>query len=110
MVLAACAVSVAAVDWFAAQNVSLRPVVAWLLVTFVVVHRIACVDFNVAQLKTRIFVAVGGVIAAFLLIGAGVTRAAPITQMGGLVLCAGSLVDLGMAYYNQRQRNLYRKR
>jgi hypothetical protein len=108
-VLAACAVIVAAVDWFAAENVSLRPAVAWLVVTFVVVHRIACVDFNVAQLKTRIFVPVGGGIAAFLLIGAGITRAAPITQMGGLVLCAGSLVDLGMAYYNQRQRDLYRK-
>ena len=108
-VLAVCAVIVAAVDWFAAENVSLRPAVACLVVTFVVVHRIACVDFNVAQLKTRIFVPVGGVIAAFLLIGAGVTRAAPITQMGGLVLCAGSLVDLGMAYYNRRQKDLYRK-
>jgi len=108
-VLAVCAVIVAAVDWFAAENVSFRPAVAWLVVTFVVIHRIACVDFNVAQLKTRIFVPVGGVIAAFLLIGAGITRAAPITQMGGLVLCAGSLVDLGMAYYNQRQRDLYRK-
>jgi hypothetical protein len=110
MVLAACAVIIAAVDWFAAENVSLRPVVAWSVVTFVVVHRIACVDFNVAQSKTRIFVPVGGVIAAFLLIGAGITRAAPITQMGGIVLCAGSLVNLGMAYYNQRQRDLYRKR
>jgi hypothetical protein len=108
-VLAACAVIVAAVDWFAAENVSWRPAVAWLVVTFVVVHRIACVDYNLAQLKTRIFVPVGGVIAAFLLIGAGVTRAAPIMQMGGLVLCAGSLVDLGMAYYNQRQKDLYRK-
>jgi hypothetical protein len=109
-VLAVCAVAVAAVDWFAAENVSLRPVVAWLVVTYVVVHRIACVNFSAAQLKTRVFVALGGAITGCLLIGPGLIKAAaPITQMGGLVLCAGALVDLGMAYHNQRQRYLYRK-
>jgi hypothetical protein len=42
--------------------------------------------------------------------GAGLTKVvAPITQSGGLVLCAGALVDFGMAYCNQWLPGRYRK-
>jgi hypothetical protein len=104
--LAVCAIGVAALAWLAGAVVSLRPVIAWVVVTFVVLHRFVCTNFSLLQFKIRIFAILGFALAAFLLAGTDVLEVtAPFLQLGGLVLMAGALVNLSIAFYNQSRRN-----
>jgi hypothetical protein len=105
--LAACAVGVAMIVWFAGMNPVWRPLAAWLVVSFIVVHRFACVDFSTPQIKARFIVPLAGLTAAIVLQEKQVIDAAsPVLQLGGLALLGAALVNLSMAFYNQRRRGL----
>jgi hypothetical protein len=78
---------------------------AWLVVTFVVVHRIACIKFDVEQLRLRAVVLTCATIGSIILTATEVIpMAAPITQLGGVVLFGVAVMNLMMALHNQRQR------
>jgi hypothetical protein len=103
LALAICAVILAPVVWVAATYVSWRPFVAWLVVTFVVIHRFACVNFSGIQVRVRLFLMV--VISGLLLIiSVYVSPSVPVLQLGGVLLLAVALVNLYMARQNQKSR------
>ena len=91
--------------WFGAAHLALRPLMVWLVVTFVVVHRIACVNFDVEQLRLRAVVLVVAAIAGILLASKDIIpMTAPTIQLGSAVLFAGAVVNLLMAIRNQGER------
>jgi hypothetical protein len=103
--LAPCAALVGVAVWLGAVNVWLRPFLASLVVTFVVVHRIACVNFEAGQMKARAILLVGSAFVGSALIGGDAfSMAAPVLQLGAVVLLCLAVVNLGMALHNQRTR------
>jgi hypothetical protein len=100
-----CAVVVAAVVWLAAVNVSLRPLLGWLVVTYTVVHRIACVNFDAGQLRLRaILLIVFAVVGSVLIGGDSIPMASPVLQLGSAVLLGVAVLNLCMALHNQGER------
>jgi hypothetical protein len=103
--LAAAAVAVAAVVWFGAANVTLRPLLAWLVVTFTVVHRIASVNFTAAQLKFRaILLVITAIMCSAVAEQPEAYLPAPVMQLGSTALMGIAVLSLCMALYNQRKR------
>jgi hypothetical protein len=99
------ALALAPAVWFGAAHLALRPLMAWLVVTFVVVHRIACVNFDVEQLRLRAVVLVIAAIAGLILASKDVIpMAAPMIQLGSVVLFGGAVLNLAMAIHNQGER------
>jgi hypothetical protein len=103
--LVPCAALVGVAVWLGSVNVWLRPFLAWLVVTFVVMHRIACVNFSAGQLRTRAVLLVSsGVVGSALIGGDAFSMAAPVLQLGTVMLLCVAVLNLGMALHNQRAR------
>jgi hypothetical protein len=102
--LVACAPVLAVLTALDAGGVAFRPVRAWLITTFIVLHRIPCLHFGREQLKARAKILLVCVAVALLLVAiVRIDLAAPIMQVGGLVLLTAALGNLGMALHNQKQ-------
>jgi hypothetical protein len=89
--------------WFAAYDVSMRPLLAVLVVIFVVLHRTACVGFSDVQFKARVAATFAGAMAVMFIVvlAEDLQLPAPFLQLGGFMLLAVGLMGLGMAFYNQ---------
>lgn len=95
------ALVVGAAVWWLAETVSLRPFAAWLLVTFIVIHRGAAMSLSTSQMWVRNVLVVGTTLAGAVLIGGSMmVVAAPVIQFAGAVLVGGALMNLAMALYN----------
>jgi hypothetical protein len=103
--LAAAAVAVAAIVWFGAAHPALRPLLVVLVVTFIVVHRIACVNFNATQLRVRaVLLVVAAMVCTAVAHKSDGDLSAPVIQLGAAALLGVAVASLGMALYNQRER------
>lgn len=102
--LAACALGLAPVVWFAGASATWRPLAAWLVVTFVVVHRVACGSFRDKQIKFRMVVLIVGIAMANGMANAGPETAPLVVQVGGLVLLSAALFNLAVALFDKAGR------
>ena len=103
--LAASTLGLGPVVWLAGASATWRPFAAWLVVTFVVVHRVACGSLRDKQIKFRTVVLLMGIAMA-----SGMARSGPDTeslavQFGGLVLLAAALFNLSVALFDRRDRS-----
>ncbi|MHB8812009.1 MAG: hypothetical protein ACYDAE_01955 [Steroidobacteraceae bacterium] len=100
--LAVIAVGVALTTWVAGAALALRPAVAWLIVTYIVLHRIAGIHLTAGQGRARIALLFGAAIAAVILNSiASRYIAAPMIQLGGIVLLAVALFSLAASHHNE---------
>jgi hypothetical protein len=104
-VLIASAGPLAFAVWMNAEPVRSRPFLAWLVVAFVVIHRIACVGMSSNQIRIRaILLVTAGVVATMVIGGEVIPMSAPVIQLGTIILMAAALVNLFMSVRNQKQR------
>jgi hypothetical protein len=96
------AVGLGPVVWLLGASAAWRPLVAWLVVTFIVVHRAACGSFNDKQLKFRVVVLLLGMAMAAGQLSAGAPDTAGLaTRVGALVLLAIALFNLAVSFVDQ---------
>ena len=73
--------------------------------TFIVIHRIACLNLTAAQIQARAWTTFGGVFVAILLVSTeSLPIVVPVMQAGGVLLSASALMGLAMSFYNQTRR------
>lgn len=99
------ALALAPVAWFGAARPALRPLLAWLVITFVVIHRVACTSFSTEQLRLRVFALVAASIAGSIVGPMNVIpMEAPVIQLGSAILFGVAALSLIIALRNQRER------
>jgi hypothetical protein len=107
--LAVLALPLAATIEDGITQVSRRPLEAWMLVTFIVLHRIPCLRFSERQRNARWMILAGCLLVSIWVWGAAAPSGeldsldAPVMQVGGLALMMGALANLCMAFHNQLQ-------
>jgi uncharacterized protein (TIGR04206 family) len=75
------------------------------VVAFVVIHRFACINFSLEQLRLRAVVLIVAAIAGISLAsGVASSFTAPIIQIGGLILLGVAVLSLLIARHNQAER------
>lgn len=100
--LAACAVGVGVAARLAAPSLPWRPLVAWLVVAFIVLHRVPCVGFRPVQIKARVLVLILSFVFTMGLAASGATSdtPAPVIQIAGLMLLAAALFNLAVVLFD----------
>lgn len=100
--LAVIALGVALTTWVAGAALAWRPAVAWLVVTYIVLHRIAGIHLTAGQGRARIALLFAAAIAAVILNSIESRYiAAPMIQLGGIVLLAVALFSLAASHHNE---------
>jgi hypothetical protein len=91
--------------WLGGAYLALRPFIVGTVVAFVVIHRFACVNFSLEQLRLRAVVLIVAAIAGISLAsGVASSFTAPIIQIGGLILLGVAVLSLLIARHNQAER------
>lgn len=108
LALAVCAVGLGVLVRLGAASTAWRPLIAWLVVTFIVVHRVPCIGFRSIQIRARVLALLFSM--AFAL-GLEQSRPsadipAPVIQLAAIVLLAVALFNLLVVLADRGRRHV----